>query len=116
MSQLPRFPTQERFITHTRAVLAMLLRGDACDQFAYHRNTSLPVADFRTRVSELYRAGWPIDREFHLTLDTNGEPRRCKHYWLDSEQLAAYYAADPAFKARCEAFMHKHGEILCRAS
>ncbi|EWH00457.1 hypothetical protein [Halomonas sp. BC04] len=116
MSRLPRFPTQEHFITHTRAVLAMLLRGDGCDQYSYHRLTGLPLSDFRTRVSELYRAGWPIDREFHQTLDTNGEPRRCKHYWLNAEEMAGYFAAAPVFRVRCKAFEEKHGGGPCHTN
>ncbi|MGQ4879808.1 hypothetical protein ACOJCM_14680 [Billgrantia sp. LNSP4103-1] len=116
MSKLPSFPTREHFLSHTRAVLAMLLRGEGCDQFSYHRLTGLPIADFRTRVSELYRAGWPIDREFHLARDTNGEPRRCKHYWLSRKLMAAFFAADPTFKTRCEAFAQKYGDSLCRVS
>lgn len=116
MNRLPAFPTNEAFITHTRAVLAMLLRGELCDQFAYHRSTGLPIADFRTRVSELYRNGWPVEREFHLTRDINDEPRRCKHYWLNREQMAAYFASEPSFKTRCEAFERKYGDSLCRAS
>lgn len=116
MNHFPTFPTNEHFITHTRAVLAMLLRGEPCDQFSYHRSTGLPISAFRTRVSDLYRNGWPIDREFHLTEDINGEPRRCKRYWLDRGQMATYFAVDPAFKTRCEAFERKHGESLCRAS
>ncbi|UYG01761.1 hypothetical protein OCT51_11105 [Halomonas sp. LR3S48] len=115
MSRLPLFPIDEHFITHTRAVLAMLLRGEHCDQFSYHQHTGLPIADFRTRVSELYRNGWPIERAFHHTHDANGEPRRCKYYWLDRDLLKAYFRQEPAFKTRCEAFGKKYGGSPCKS-
>lgn len=91
------------YATHARAALAMLLRGESCDQYTYHRLTGYPMADFRTRISELFRGcNWEIDREYHNTTDHNGQPQRCKHYWIDREWLKAVYSADPVLAARCK--------------
>lgn len=116
MNQLPTFPTSGNHVTHCRATLALLLGGGRIDQFVYHQRTGLPLVDFRTRISNLsLKNGWPIEREFHLTRDFNGEPRRVMSYWLDLELMKACFAADPAFKARCEKFRQQWGESLCQA-
>lgn len=91
------------YSTHARAILAILLRGDECDQYTYHLLTGYPQADFRSRVSELgLRDNWQIERAYHLTTDHNGQRQRCKHYWIDRQWLAAVFAADPVLAARCK--------------
>ncbi|MGD9662786.1 MAG: hypothetical protein AB7U63_16090 [Porticoccaceae bacterium] len=93
--------------THALAILAMLIRGDECDQFAYHEATGYPIADFRTRVSELGRNhGWQIDRAWTHATDHNGQVQRCKHYWLDPEWLAQVYAENPELERRCKALAY----------
>lgn len=87
---------------HGRAALRMLLKGEPCDQIQYHLNTGYPIADFRTRVSELTQGGWPILRAFHWTRDVNGHPYKCKTYWLDFQTLEAMFTADSVFRQRCQ--------------
>lgn len=100
----PAFPSGGKLDHHTRAALAMLLRGGAVDQYRYAASTGYPATDFRTRISELYLAGWPIDRKFHIGLDHERIPRRCKEYWLNRERLRDLYAQHPDFLKRCRAF------------
>ncbi len=89
--------------THALAILAMLIRGDQCDQFAYHKATGFPIADFRTRVSELGLIhGWQIDRAWTHATDHNGQRQRCKCYWLNREWLAQAYAQNPELERRCK--------------
>ena len=99
--------------THGRAILGMLIRGDECDQYRYHELTGFPMADFRTRISELgNRDGWQIDREYHHTRDHNGQPQRCKHYWIDPEWLARVFESDPVLAARCKMLANSdHAEV-----
>lgn len=102
----PTFPRNETHATHCRAVLQCLLSGEKIDQFLYHARTGLPLVDYRTRISNLYLAhGWPIEREFHVTRDFNGEPRRVKRYWLNQSAMQGYYRRVPAFEARCALFV-----------
>lgn len=108
--KMPTFPTNENHASHCQGVLVMLLNGEPCDQFAYHLQTSYPLVDFRTRVSNLYlNHGWPIEREFHETFDFNGEMRRVKHYWLNQSAMQEYFRCDPGFKQRCMLFVSKSG-------
>lgn len=88
---------------HSRAALSMMLRRELTDQITYHLRTGNPIADFRTRISELTLSGWPVMRAFHWTHDTNGRPYRCKHYWLCPATMERIYAANPDFQRQCQA-------------
>ena len=101
-SRCPTFPANGSHVTHCRAVLAYLLTGAKVDQFTYYERTGYPLVDFRTRISDLYQIhNWPIEREFHHTLDFNGEPRRVMWYWLNQKAMKVLYERNPKFKQRC---------------
>lgn len=101
----PTFPHSQH-ATHCHDVLGLMLSGVMADQFIYHTETSNPLVDFRTRVSNLrLNNGWPILDEFHTTHDFNGEPRRVKRYWLDASAMEAHFKRDPDFKQRCMLFV-----------
>jgi len=97
----PPFPTNGKQAHHARAALAMLLCGELCDQYEYNRLTGFPCADYRTRISELYLSGWPIERAFHIGTDHEGKAQRCKHYWLNAEAMQELFRQFPEFEARC---------------
>lgn len=100
--------------SHSQLILAMLLKRKHCCQYSYHRISGFPTSDFRTRVSELTQGGWPIERDFHTADDVNGEPARCKHYWLDMEAVSRLFADDPVLSARCKVLVAKYSqEVEC---
>lgn len=89
--------------THGLAILAMLVRGDDCNQYSYHELTGYPTTDCRTRISELGLVhGWQIERAWTHATDHNGQVQRCKHYWIDRDWLSQMYAANPELERRCE--------------
>lgn len=89
--------------THGLAILAMLVRGDDCNQYSYHELTGYPTTDCRTRISELGLIhGWQIERAWTHATDHNGQVQRCKHYWIDRDWLSQMYAANPELERRCE--------------
>lgn len=106
----PTLPTNGEHATHCRAVLQCLLSGEKIDQFLYHARTGLPLVDYRTRVSNLrLNNHWPICDEFHLTRDFNGEVRRVKWYWLDSDKMELLFHEYPGFQQRCAALTFEFG-------
>ena len=101
----PKLPTGKH-ATHARAVLALLLRGGKVDQYDYHAATGYPTTDYRTRISDLKNlCNWHIDRAYHIGTDHNGQPQRCKHYWINREWLRQQFENDPVFKVRCRVLM-----------
>lgn len=103
----PPFPANGKQAHHARAALVLMLKGGQWDQYEYNRQTGFPCTDYRTRISELYLSGWPIERAFHWGTDHEGKAQRCKHYWLNAEAMRELFQQFPEFEARCRLLMEK---------
>ncbi|WP_373000171.1 hypothetical protein [Marinobacter sp.] len=103
----PLFPANGKHAHHARAALVLMLKGGKWDQYEYNRRTGFPCTDYRTRISDLGKMGWKIDREFHLGIDHDGAIRKCKHYWLKPEAMRELFEQFPEFAERCRLLMDK---------